>query len=239
MTDKKISNAPAPITPVRWGGATGLSRKSSHETEVTQVHTSSTPDWSCWLASRSVTLDEAVTLTLNLDPDSLQKTGWFITSQSFADQGTGEQFSKRLGAIQGCFKKSNIKLSVIAEWAVVEAKWNGLPPEFVALAATFVPVVAVVAATLTPIKSGANNDWVLKAQDRAIEIIKRQKLKDFYPSQVNISDEIAKEFRADGIVGSDGKPLSGATIKRHALKGISSAKNKQLSTQTGGGKRGK
>ena len=101
------------------------------------------------------------------------------------------------------------------------------------------PVVAVVAATLTPIKSVANDDWVLKAQARAIEIIKRQKLKDLYPSQVNISDEIAKEFRADGIVGSDGKPLRGGTIKRHALKGISSAQNKQLSTQTGGGKRGK
>jgi len=101
------------------------------------------------------------------------------------------------------------------------------------------PVVAVVAATLTPIKSVANDDWVPKAEARAIEIIKRQKLIDCYPSQVNISDEIAKEFRAAGIVGSSGKPLSGATIKRRALKGISSAKNKQLSTQTGGGKRGK
>ena len=181
-------------------------------------------------------LDEAVALTLNLDPDSLEKKGWFITAQSFADQSTGEQFSKRLGAIQGCFKKTNIKLSMIAEWAVVEAKWNGLPPEFLALAASVLPVVA---ATLPPIKSEANNDLFFKAQARAIEIINRQKLEDLYPSQLNISDEIAREFRAAGIFGSDGKPLSGATIKRHALKGISSAKNKQLSTQTGGSKRGK
>lgn len=133
MTDKKISNAPAPITPVRGGGATGLSRKSLHETEVNQVHTSSPPDWSCWLAGRSVTLDQAVALTLNLDPDSLQKTGWLITSKSFADQVTGELFSKRLGAIQGYFKKTNIRLSLIADWAVVEAKWKALPPELLAM----------------------------------------------------------------------------------------------------------
>jgi len=37
-------------------------------------------------------------------------------------------------------------------------------------------------------------------------------------------------------MGADGKPLSGATIKRHALKGISSAQDKQLSTSPRRGK---
>jgi len=36
-----------------------------------------------------------------------------------------------------------------------------------------------------------------------------------------------------------GKPLTGETIKRHALKGISSANVKQLSTSNTSGKRGK
>jgi hypothetical protein len=90
------------------------------------------------------------------------------------------------------------------------------------------PVVAV----------GALNDeaWANKARDRAAEIIKRQREKDLFPSQKNLGDEIAREFRGAGIVGADGKPLSGAYIKRHALKGISSAQGKQLSTRTGRGK---
>jgi hypothetical protein len=82
------------------------------------------------------------------------------------------------------------------------------------------------------------HEWQKKAQDRAVEIIERQRKKDLYPSQIDIADEIAKEFRRPGveIVGADGKPLSGAYIKRHALRGISSAKGKQLSTRTGRGK---
>jgi hypothetical protein len=74
------------------------------------------------------------------------------------------------------------------------------------------------------------------AQKRAIEIIARQKTKDLYPSQVDIADEIAREFRASGVVGKDGKPLSGAYIKRHALGGISSAEGKRLSTSIREGK---
>ena len=78
--------------------------------------------------------------------------------------------------------------------------------------------------------------WINKARERAAEIIKRQREKDLYPSQEHIGDEIAREFRAAGTVGTDGKPLSGAYIKRWALTGISSAQGKQLSTRTGRGK---
>jgi hypothetical protein len=79
-------------------------------------------------------------------------------------------------------------------------------------------------------------EWAGKAQIRAREIIKRQRDRDLYPDQMTIADEIAREFRADGIVGVDGKPLSGATIKRHTLKGISSAQGKQQSTPKRRGK---
>lgn len=78
--------------------------------------------------------------------------------------------------------------------------------------------------------SGADDDWQTKAQQRAREIIKRQKEKDLYPSQLHIAEEIANKFRRDGITGADGKPLSAGTIKRHALTGISSAQGKCLST---------
>ena len=75
-----------------------------------------------------------------------------------------------------------------------------------------------------------NDEWKVFAQLKAKEYIKQQREADLYPSQENISDHIAREFRATGIVGADKKPLSGATIKRHALKGISSAVGKRLST---------
>ena len=94
------------------------------------------------------------------------------------------------------------------------------------------------AKSTAPVVAGASDgeEWQEKARARAIEIIKRQREKDLYPNQISIADEIAREFRATHIVGVDGKPLSGATIKRHALKGISSAQGKQLSTTISRGK---
>jgi hypothetical protein len=79
-------------------------------------------------------------------------------------------------------------------------------------------------------------EWASDAQSRAREIIKEQKSRDLYPDQIGIADQIAREFRIAGRVGSDGKPISGAYIKRHALKGISSAIGKQLSTTRREGK---
>ena len=71
--------------------------------------------------------------------------------------------------------------------------------------------------------------WKQKAQKRALEIIERDGAKDLYPSQVNIADEIAKQFRSEGVKGEEGKPITSGYIKRHALKGISSAQKKLAS----------
>ena len=81
-----------------------------------------------------------------------------------------------------------------------------------------------------------DEDWKGKARQMASEIIKRQCAKDLYPSQEDIADEIARRFRADRVMGAGGKPLTGAYIKRHAIKGISSAKGRQLSTSIRRGK---
>lgn len=83
----------------------------------------------------------------------------------------------------------------------------------------------------TPMESDPT--WKMLAVVQANEIIQRQLVKDLYPSQSDIADEIAKGFRAAGVVGAGGKPLTGAYIKRHALKGVSSEQGKQLSTSTG------
>ena len=78
--------------------------------------------------------------------------------------------------------------------------------------------------------------WKVKARETADAIIKRQRAKDLHPSQEDIADEIAREFRKASIVGVGGKPLTGAYIKRHALNGISSAAGKRLSTSIRRGK---
>lgn len=84
--------------------------------------------------------------------------------------------------------------------------------------------------------SGDAEGWKKKAQERAHEIIKRDRQRDLFPSQKNLAEKIAEEFRRDGVMGADGKPLAWASIKRHALIGISSAQGKQLSTAIGRGK---
>lgn len=83
--------------------------------------------------------------------------------------------------------------------------------------------------------------WQALAKTMAHEIIKRERARDLYPSQETMANEIAVKFRSENpqIVGVGGKPLTGAYIKRHALKRISSAQSRQLSTATGRGKQGK
>lgn len=70
--------------------------------------------------------------------------------------------------------------------------------------------------------AATTQDWKEKASARAKEILAEYKAKDWHPNQNTIADQIAKEFREQSpqVVGSSGKPLAGATIKRWAFKGI-------------------
>lgn len=83
-----------------------------------------------------------------------------------------------------------------------------------------------------------NAPWKALANDLAIKIIERQAGKDLYPSRNDIADEIARIFRQSRpmVVGVGGKPLTGAYIKRHAFKGITSATKKAQSTRNYRGK---
>ena len=85
-------------------------------------------------------------------------------------------------------------------------------------------------------KPSRDEAWKQHARAAANSIIDREKARDLYPSQIRIADEVAADLRKRGVFGPDGKPLSGATIKRHALKGMSSAAKKAQSTNI---KRGK
>lgn len=80
------------------------------------------------------------------------------------------------------------------------------------------------------------SEWMLKAQSLAWQYIKNRQKLDCYPSQEDVADHVANEFRTMGIVGKSGKPLMGSYIKRHALKGISSARKRRLSISRAQGK---
>ena len=84
------------------------------------------------------------------------------------------------------------------------------------------------AASATPVSPRTAPDWMQKAQDRAHEIIAGHRSRDLFPPQQTIANQIAEEFRAAGVVGAGGKPLTGSYIKRHALAGISSEVGKRL-----------
>jgi hypothetical protein len=82
-------------------------------------------------------------------------------------------------------------------------------------------------------------DWKTHAREVALAILKRAAKQDLYPPQDRVADEVAEDLRSRRIFGADGKPLTGSTIKRHALRGISSAAKKALSTTRVQGKQGK
>ena len=83
---------------------------------------------------------------------------------------------------------------------------------------------------MSKVVSTGDDLWKETARTCAYEIIKRDGAKELYPSQLDIAAEIAKQFRQDGVYGADGKALTGAYIKRHSLKGITSEHRKQIST---------
>lgn len=119
------------------------------------------------------------------------------------------------------------------EWA--QSKGFAPPWLAVAQAAGIVPTQPAASAA-QPSATAAPAEWMTKAQAEARHIIQRQAARNLFPSQQDIADEVAAALRNRGIFGADGKPLTGATVKRHALKGISSAGKKAQSTVPSRGK---
>lgn len=110
--------------------------------------------------------------------------------------------------------------------------------QYAALFEVGVGVAEPSAAVVVASKQVSDNEWRGLARTEALKIIKRQAARDLFPSQISIADEIADDFRkrVPPVVGAEGKPLSGASIKRRALNGISSGIKKQQSTTMRRGK---
>lgn len=112
-------------------------------------------DWDFWQNMPHAMAWQACALSLNIDPDSMKHSGsgWmagpgrgpFFEPSSFPSKDVADQFDKRLRLLSARITKFHlhsinqarsrceIYLSEFAAWAVSEMKWDGLPPELVAL----------------------------------------------------------------------------------------------------------
>jgi hypothetical protein len=91
-----------------------------------------------WSGDQRVEIEQAVALTMDIDPTPLLRVQSFITPDALPEDRRAD-FSKRQIALQSLFPgKSCIKLSEAMD-RVVKMKWSGLPAELVAMAVLPVP----------------------------------------------------------------------------------------------------
>lgn len=245
---KRLENAIAPR-----GSGSGVRREQyARPSDFELKHC----DFKKWARYDSLPIEQACFVLLGFEPPPLHVLRFQQDTYNPSHEPTWDkppEYDDALRSLGVSIKHGNISTTRITEypyetqhvcwpelihWA--RSKSYAIPPELEPIAAKIEPVVlAVTVPKLEDVLEPDEDTWIEKARSRATEIIKRQRAIDLYPSQVNLSEEIAKQFRAEGIMGTDGKAISGAYIKRHALKGISSAQAKQLSIQTGRSKQGK
>ncbi len=83
-----------------------------------------------------------------------------------------------------------------------------------------------------------DNSWKELARQTARSIYQQRKKIGTTPNLLIVADEVADIFRKDGVRGPKGAPLTGASIKRHALQGhdMTSAADRLRSTLIARGK---
>lgn len=189
--------------------------------------------WMKWMNEVEAELWQAVALSLDIEPKRLPGMNYHpIVGEPWDD--CPEDFKERLevaanriseliepgDGVEWQKQRTRVRLVKLRSWAsALPAPWS-FPNEFPVNKGTAEPAKAIRKTESAPLP----DSWVEMARAKAREFIKTQAERDLYPSQNTIADAVAREFRAVGVVGREGKPLSGATIKRHALQGISSAK---------------
>ncbi|MBE0627759.1 MAG: hypothetical protein IH606_23450 [Burkholderiales bacterium] len=121
---KQPAGAPA-TSERRWPAAWG--EPSKEEVPVPA------PKWKIWIATRRVTLENAILLSLGYCPN-------FFKGESIAhllnNDPAENTFYERLHMLKDCHVEPNILLSDFASRAVSEFKWKGLPHKLKALAAS-------------------------------------------------------------------------------------------------------
>lgn len=178
------TNAPPPLKPL--GGRAGLTRKP-----VPITHKPAVPvDWSFWPASRRVKRDEAIALSLDLDPHTLySSTDGHINPDFCPDNATAILFLKRLNLLTACDSRTNILLSDFAAWAV--SNLPSIPLDLAAMAHKRVDVPEQIDAPATvsntaPAKVGGG--------EAAIEDEQPEPVTDGRPSGEDADAQIALLF---------------------------------------------
>jgi hypothetical protein len=122
----RTTSAPPPIKPM---GASATVRSSAPPT----THRPAVAvDWAFWPASRRVKQDEAIALSLDLDPHSLYSNiDGHINPEFCPDNATAILYLKRLSLLAACNSRTNILLSEFSAWAV-SVGMTPLPNELVA-----------------------------------------------------------------------------------------------------------
>ena len=185
-----------------------------------------TPVWMIWKNQRTVSLNQALLLCMNVCPswyearDDKEK---FLSNIAIGNQYNlyfrdAHNWASGSGWVIEYLAEADIQeddfvdLKKFARWACQNVEWNGIPAEFKAIAK--VGDVAPIEVKQKPTKSSKEilkpNDWNPLAEQYAIEF-----LKDDPKRTLNIiADIICNKFIEKGITGINGD-LKAVTIKRH------------------------
>lgn len=94
------------------------------------------PKWKIWIATRRVSLENAILLSLGYDPTFFR--GESISHLLDNDPVKG-RFQERLEMLRDCHTGPTIRLSDFASLAESEFKWGGLPGKLLSLAVQVEP----------------------------------------------------------------------------------------------------
>lgn len=202
-----------------------------------------TPEWVYWPAERRVDSWQAVSLSLGLDPDSLEHAGECITAASFPTAEVQAEFEKRLALVSAL--TSYVCAPLLQFVALLER--FPMPPELAVLAAPAAPdkppsstahletrpetddesqkvdaAIVSAGATATGEKYDKQLPWwqadydILLLARNAGDSLRRKRERT---SNRKIGDAVANRIEADEQRGKKRKPPSGEHIKNTVLKG--------------------
>lgn len=176
------------------------------------------PKWKIWIATRCVSLENAILLSLGYDPTFFRGES---ISHLLDNDPAKKNFDERLEMLRGHHKEATILLSDFASRAVTQFKWEGLPDQLKELATkpAGAPETQSDAVTGDARLNPKIKQWVGEARRIALCFIAFHKRGNLYPSQKDVCEHVAKEMREQKIHGPQARPLEPGYIQRNAIQG--------------------
>lgn len=196
-----------------------------------------TPIWASWKNKRTVTLNQALLLCMNVCPrwyearDDKDKflsniTIWSLYRlylEDAHDWASGSGWVIEYLAEADIQEDDFVDLKKFARWACQDVEWNGIPAEFKAIAK--VTGVALIEGTSNPAKHTKLADnltvWKSKAKEVGEKYLDDYGIKGSGVDKTlgDICNYVAKELGNLGYTNSRGNPLIGETIRSECLGG--------------------